>query len=160
MRWAALATWVLTAGGGFVMLGLWLKHGGMEQRSQPGRRIRPSLIFSHFALAAAGLVVWIVYVASHKRAVAWIGFGLLVPVALLGFTMFALWIQRRRLGNGGSQAGPEGSPVDPSPTASTARTTILPAEQRFPAAVVLGHGLLAVATVVLALLAAAHIGGS
>lgn len=141
MKWAALVTWVLTAGGGFVMLGIWLKNGGPAQRTQPGRRIRPPLIFSHFGLAATGLVVWIVYLADHKKALAWIGFGLLVPVALLGFTMLALWLQRR-------QAAPAGN----------ASLDAEPAEQRFPVPVVVLHGLLAVATAVLALLTAAGVG--
>lgn len=154
MRWAALATWVATAGGGFVMLGLWLKHGGLAQRDAPGPRIRPALIFSHFALAAAGLVVWIVYLAAHKKAIAWVGFGLLVPVALLGFGMVALWLQRRQGAVEGAAptAAPAGSP--PAGAASGGE----PAEQRFPVPIVVGHGLLAVATVVLALLTAAGVG--
>ena len=31
MDWAALITWVLTAAGGFVLLVVWLKNGGMNQ---------------------------------------------------------------------------------------------------------------------------------
>jgi hypothetical protein len=143
MKWAALVTWVLTAGGGFVMLGLWLRHGGLAQRTQPGRRIRPPLIFSHFGLAAAGLVVWIVYLAADKKGLAWTAFGLLVPVALLGFAMLALWLQRRQ--------------AAPTPGAGTGTE---PAEQRFPVPVVVGHGFLAVATAVLVLLTAAGVGGS
>ena len=27
MDWAALISWIVTAGGGFVLLGLWLRHG-------------------------------------------------------------------------------------------------------------------------------------
>jgi hypothetical protein len=141
MKWAALVTWVLTAGGGFVLLGVWLKNGGPAQRDQPGRRIRPSLIFSHFGLAAAGLVVWIVYVAADKDALAWVGFVLLVPVALLGFTMLALWLQRRQ-----------------AATATDGAAGSEPAEQRFPVPIVIGHGLLAVATVVLVLLTAVGVG--
>ena len=37
MEWAALATWVVTAGGGSFLLALWLKHGGMQQSEQPGQ---------------------------------------------------------------------------------------------------------------------------
>ena len=44
MKWVALVTWVITAGGGFALLGLWLKNGGMKQSDQPGRRIRPPLV--------------------------------------------------------------------------------------------------------------------
>jgi ABC-type xylose transport system permease subunit len=137
MEWAALISWIVTAGGGFVLLALWLRHGGMRQR-QPGRQIRPPLILSHFALAATGLVLWIVYVFSDSDALAWVAFAILVLVAVLGWTMFAIWWQRR-------QAGAAAEP---------AATPVLPAEQRFPVAIVTLHGLLALTTVVLVFLAA------
>jgi hypothetical protein len=137
MEWAALISWIVTAGGGFVLLALWLRHGGMRQR-QPDRQIRPPLILSHFALAATGLVLWIIYVFSDSNALAWIAFAILVLVAVLGWTMFAIWWQRR-------QAGAAAAP---------ASTPGLPAEQRFPVAIVTLHGLLAVTTVVLVFLAA------
>src|ERR671924_188109 len=94
MEWAALITWIVTAGGGFVLLATWLKHGGVRQAGEPGRRIRPPIIFSHFVLAAAGLVLWIVYLGTDSEALAWIAFVILAVVALLGFTMFAIWLGR------------------------------------------------------------------
>jgi hypothetical protein len=134
MEWAALISWVVTAGGGFVLLAIWLRHGGMSQRA-PGE-IRPFLILGHFALAATGLVLWIAYVATDSDALAWIAFALLVAVALLGWTMFAIWYQRRNA-----------QPADaPAPA--------VPAEQRFPVPIVALHGVLAVTTVVLVFLAA------
>ncbi|MDX2681903.1 hypothetical protein [Streptomyces soliscabiei] len=54
------------------------------------------MIFGHFALAAIGLVVWIIYVVADKDALAWTAFGLLLPVAPLGFTMLARWIPVHR----------------------------------------------------------------
>jgi hypothetical protein len=143
MKWAALIAWVVTAGGGFVLLAIWLSRGGMQQ-AEGGNRIRPPLIMSHFLLAATGLVLWIIYVATDKDALAWIAFAVLLVVALLGFTMFAIWLRRRQ---GRAAAGEAVS-------AST------PAEQHFPVAVVGLHGLLAATTLVLVLLAAAEVGGS
>jgi hypothetical protein len=108
MKWVALVTWVLTAGGGFAMLGLWLKNGGMRQGGEPGDRIRPARILSHFALAAIGLVLWIVYVAADKDALAWVAFALLAVVALLGFSMRFIWMRQcsqTNLGAGGAQGG-------------------------------------------------------
>lgn len=142
MEWAALITWVITAGGGFVLLSIWLARGGMQQGAQGGSRIRPPLILSHFLLAATGLVLWIVYVASDNDTLAWIAFAILVVVALLGWTMFAIWYRRRQ----GQEAVAEG----------VAQSQ--PAEQHFPVSVVALHGLLAVTTVVLVLLAAAGVG--
>lgn len=145
MEWVALITWVLTAGGGFVMLGLWLKNGGMRQSELPGSRIRPARIFSHFGLAAAGLVVWIIYVASDSDALAWVAFVLLAIVAALGFSMLAIWLRQR-----------SHEPVATGGAGSVDR----PAERHFPNAVVAGHGVLAAATLVLVLLVAAGVGGS
>ena len=137
MSVAALITWVLTAGGGFVLLVLWLKNGGMAQREKG--RIRPAIILTHFALAAAGLVLWIIYVANDSTTVAWVAFGLLVVVALIGFTMLGIWLSQRH-----------GAATAPAPAA----------EQRFPVAIVGLHGLLAATTLVLVFLAAAGVGGS
>lgn len=138
MEWAALISWIVTAGGGFVLLGLWLRHGGMRQR-EPGRRIRPPLILSHFGLAAGGLVLWIVYLVNDSDALAWIAFAILVAVALLGWTMFAIWWRRRQAGS------------------APASTPGVPAEQHFPVSIVTLHGLLAVTTVVLVFLAALEV---
>src|SRR5438067_9790074 len=74
MKWAALITWVLTAGGGFVLLSIWLMRGGMRQQQEAGNRIRPPLILSHFLLAAGGLVVWVIYLINDKDALAWVAF--------------------------------------------------------------------------------------
>ena len=98
MDWAALITWVLTAGGGFVLFAIWLKNGGMAQQERG--RIRPALILSHFALAATGLVLWIVYVASDSKGIAWVAFVLLLAVAAIGFTMLGIWLGHGQLGHG------------------------------------------------------------
>jgi hypothetical protein len=144
MKWAALVTWIITAGGGFVLLSIWFARGGMRQEGDGGNRIRPPLILSHFLLAAAGLVIWIIYLAADKDWLAWVAFGVLVVVALLGWTMFFIWLQRRQA----RATAVEGSVVG------------APAEQHFPVPIVALHGALAVTTVVLVLLAAAKVGGS
>jgi manganese efflux pump family protein len=139
MEWAALISWIITAGGGFVLLAIWLSRGGMRQRE--GRQIRPVLILTHFGLAALGLVLWIVYVVNDSDTLAWIAFGLLLVVALLGWTMFAIWWQRRQAG----------ATTAPQAEAGT------PAEQHFPVPIVALHGLLAVTTLVLVLLSALEV---
>jgi hypothetical protein len=142
---AALITWILTALGGFFLLATWIRNGGHRQPSTS--RFPPPLIFGHFALAAAGLIVWIIYVVNDSQALAWIAFILLVPVALLGFTMFARWLPTYR--QQGTLTG-----------AAQTATATAPAERNFPVAVVAGHGALAVITVVLVLLTALGVGGS
>ena len=141
MEWAALIAWVVTAAGGFVLLAIWLSRGGMQQGREPGSRIRPPLILGHFLLAATGLVIWIIYIATGSDALAWMALAILAVVALLGFTMFAIWFQRR-------QRSAVAETVDPG----------TPAEQHFPVPVVAVHGLLAVTTVVLVFLTAIGVG--
>ncbi len=139
MEWAALIAWILTAGGGFLLLAIYLRQGGMNQR-EDGGRIRPPLPLTHLGLAATGLVLWFIYVLTDEGALAWIAFALLVLVAALGFTMFAIWWRRRQA------------------RALAAATEPVPAEQHFPVPLVALHGVAAVTTVVLVLLAAAGVG--
>lgn len=131
----SLIAWIVTAGGGFVLLAIYLGRGGMRQR-EPGR-IRPAQVLSHFLLAATGLVLWIVYYAIDEDVLAWISFVILVVVALIGFSMFALWLRQR--------AAPQ--PIEGRPV-----------EQNFPVAIVYLHGLLAASTLTLVLLTALEIG--
>lgn len=151
MKWAALIVWVITALGGFGLLGIWLQRGGARQADQPGRRIRPPLIFTHLALAASGLIVWIIYLATGTRPLAWIAFAVLLVVASLGFGMFALWLQRRQASTTLTGTGGAGT---------VALDAGVPAGQNFPVPIVLGHGLVAATTLVLVLLAALRVGGS
>lgn len=126
MSIVALIAWVVTALGGFVLLATWVRRGGPKNS-----RFSPVVIFGHFGLAAAGLVVWIIYLVADVDSLAWVAFVLLVPVALLGFAMLVKWLPAYR-----------------------AKTPDGPAERHFPVAVVGAHGVLAVTTVVLVLLAA------
>jgi hypothetical protein len=158
---AALIAWVLTAVGGAVLLGRWVAHGGL--RSTGAGHFPPGLVLGHFALAAAGLVVWIVHLLLGSTLLAWISLALLVVVALLGFGMFRLWVPGYRARTattagssaaGSSGAGSSGAGGEPGAASGVstapARET---AEAHLPPAVVAAHGVLAVATVVLVLLA-------
>ncbi len=105
MEWAALISWIVTAGGGFVLLAVWLSRGGMQQQRDAGNRIKPPLILSHFLLAGGGLVVWVIYVVTDSDALAWIALAVLGVVAALGFTMFAIWLRQRRARRSASRNG-------------------------------------------------------
>jgi hypothetical protein len=135
---AALITWLVTAAGGFALLATWIAKGGTRQPRTS--HLPPPVVFGHFLLAVVGLVVWIVYLIVDNDALAWVAFVLLVPVALLGFTMLARWIPVYRAG---AAAGEQRA-----------------AEAHFPIAVVGGHGVFAVVTVVLVLLTALGVGAS
>ena len=133
---AALVTWLVTAVIGFTMLGMWVARGGLRavgDRAAATSRFAPGLVFGHFLLAAAGLVVWIVYLVADAEALAWLAFGLLVVVAILGDVLFVRWYKGRGLGM---------------------------VESGLPKALVYTHGLFAVTTVILVLLTALGVGGS
>ncbi|MGW0480362.1 hypothetical protein [Nonomuraea sp. NPDC003214] len=128
MSTTALVTWVVTALGGFFMLGRWLSR----RRGDASGRFPVPVVSGHFLLAAAGLVVWIAYLVTGATALAWAALVILVPVALLGFVLLARWIPAR------GTAAPEAA---------------------IPVAVVVAHGVFAVATLVLVLLTAVAAAG-
>lgn len=138
MSIAALILWLITAGGGFYLLARWVARGGARQVGVT--RLSPPLIFGHFVLAALGLLVWIAYLVLDNDTLAWVALGVLVAVALLGFTMFIRWI-----------------PVYRSRAEVIER---VPAERSFPIPVVLAHGALAATTVIVVLLVNLGVGGS
>jgi hypothetical protein len=154
MAVAALVTWLVTALGGLVLAAAWVARGGMRTarasttvgaaRTAAGAaglpvsaptRLQPPLVLAHVGLAVAGLAVWIAYLVTDDHRLAWTALVLLVPVAVLGFTMLARWVQagdhRRDAARGAAR--PEGA---------------------FPLPVVVGHGIFAVTTVALVLLTA------
>jgi hypothetical protein len=146
MAVAALVTWILTAAGGLFMLSIWISKGGPTERRND-TMLAPPVIFGHFGLASLGLVVWIIFVVTGTQALAWVAFALLVPVALLGFIMLTRWLPVYR----GAKVAPAGASAGASAGAPAAAD---PPERHFPVAGVAGHGVLAVVTVVLVLLAA------
>ena len=143
MAIAALVAWVVTALGGFVMLARWISSGGLRQQHDGTTRFPAGMVFGHFGLAAAGLVLWIAYLLLHISQLAWAAVVVLLPVALLGFALFARWTGARR-----------GSTVDATFGGPATGAGARPAEQALPVPVVAAHGVFAVATVVLVLLAA------
>jgi manganese efflux pump family protein len=144
MRIAALATWLLAALMGGYLLATWIAHGGLRHRiGERQSRFAPQLILGHGGLAATGLAVWIAYLFLATSALAWAALGDLVLVAVLGATMFGLWLRTRGARSGGRHiSGPRHA-----------------AEDHFPPPAVLGHGLFAVATVALVLVTAVQSAG-
>jgi manganese efflux pump family protein len=158
MAVAALVTWILTAAGGLFMLSIWISKGGPTERRND-TALAPPVIFGHFGLAALGLVLWIIFVVTGTQALAWVAFALLVPVALLGFIMLTRWLPvyrgARTAPAAASASDTAGASAAASPGASAgAPAAADPPERHFPVVGVAGHGVLAVVTVVLVLLAA------
>jgi hypothetical protein len=134
LKWAAAITWFITIDGGLVLLGFWLRAGGLRRAQRRGPRIGPELIAVHLSLAATAFTLWIIYLIRGGLAYAVVALCLLAPVATIGFTMFGIWLVHRV-----AVAAPATDP----PTRSR------PIDQRLPITVIVLHGFFAAATVVL-----------
>ena len=170
---ATLAAWLLTVGIGGYMLGRFVAGGGLRRQRAAGDRVGPAVVLSHFGLAVGGLLVWAAYLVSSWLPLAWLGVGLLLPVVGFGMATLIAWT------SGGSRSAPRPSPAAPgtSPAAAPSPGGVLVAEVRSQApagqaaaaaaapagrrpsrwlTVILpiGHGLVAMATILLALLTA------
>ena len=140
MSIAALIAWVITAGIGSFMLARWLSHGGLRGGAA-ATHFPPARVFTHFGLAAAGLIIWIVYLIIDRPLLAWIAFADLVLVALVGGVLVARWTKDGRARSAGADAS-EGDL----------------AEQHIPRTPVVLHGVFAVSTLMLVLFSALGIG--
>ena len=137
MSVAALSTWMATILAGLILLVIWIIEYDNEFQSAARTRLPVPVISAHALLGASGLELWISYLLLDDERLAWAAAAALGAVALLGLTMAARWIRVYR--------------TVPAPGPSLTRTTAAPAERNFPLPVVVGHGVLAVTTLVLVL---------
>ena len=143
MGFATVITWFATVLMGLFMLAVWLIENDVSSHGVARSRLPVPIIFTHLGLAATGLSVWVAFLIFNRKSLAWTAVGILVAIAVLGATMFLRWI-----------------PVYRGPVRSAALSqapgglVAVPAEGNFPVVVVTAHGLLAVSTLVLALLTA------
>lgn len=143
MAFATVITWSVTALLGLYMLAVWLIENDITSRGTIPSRLPVPVIFAHLLLAVSGLTVWVAFLLLHRKTLAWTAVGIIVALAVLGATMFARWIPVYR--EPSRSAPPPRFPGDQPAT---------PPEGNFPVAVVTAHGLLAVSTLVLAVLTA------
>jgi hypothetical protein len=160
---AALIAWLVTAGSGAYVLGSWLSGGG-SLRHRAGAADStgspPSVVIGHFGLALTGLVLWAIYLAVGWAPLAWAAVSILLPVAGLGMAALTVGLPGRAspaTAAGMGAAAMAGSGGTPAP--GSGRTAVLSVRSpsvraQLSPLVVFGHGLLAVTTMLLVLLAA------
>jgi hypothetical protein len=107
------------------------------------------ILLAHFAVAVAGLGIWIAFVVTDTAALAWAAVGLILPAAGLGMAGLAAALPGASPG-----AWPPGTPPPGTPPASAWPTSAPPPSTRMPVAAVAVHGLLATATILAVVLAA------
>ena len=176
----ALITWIITALGGLYLLAIWLIEYDPDFQRAAATRLPIPVVSSHVLLAVGGLIVWIMYLVTDKHIFEWATIAILAFVATFGLTMAVRWIGVYRAGPvtppAALMTGPaaaRGGPRDvwtPSEAwtaadlrgqSSRARElTAVPPERHFPVSVVIGHGIFALATIVLVLLTILGVGGS
>jgi hypothetical protein len=166
MAVAALFAWLLTAGLGLYMFAIWLieDDGSIDGKSY--RRLRAPVVFGHAGLAVIGLVVWLISIYVHMNSLSWITLLILVLVATLGVFMFTRWIPVHRMYSGPQglsareaagmaqgRPGPGGTRLYAADERLIHELEPMPPERNFPLPVVLLHGVLAVTTVTLVVIA-------
>ena len=143
---AALISWFVTAFVGLYLVAVWLIENDVSQQGTVRSRLPGPVILGHILLALTGLVTWVVHLLFGSASWGWAALGILGGIAVLGLTMFTRWI-----------------PVHVAFVAaeSTRGSTAefdFPAERAFPLSVVIIHGVLAVTTVTLVVLAMLGVG--
>ena len=133
MDFIAAALWLSTAVVGSYMLSRTVS-GSRNASGATVSDLPVLLTFMHPALAVTGLAIFGAYMATYEASFAWIAFGFLVVVSVLGELLFTKWLKGRK------------------PTSSPVRR--FTAEQTIPVEVVALHGLLAGSTILLVFLVA------
>jgi hypothetical protein len=128
---AALVAWILaTAAGGYLLVE-WLSPEGLRRQATKVTRYPAALVLGHSLIATVGLVAWALFLVTARPMYAWGAFATLLVVVPMGFVLLTRWLVSR---DGGRHARDR--------------------DHRFPAAAVVAHGAVAVATFVLVFLTA------
>jgi hypothetical protein len=146
MSTVALYTWMVTILFGLLLLVIWIIEYDRDFQSAAATRLPVPVIFAHALLGMGGLVLWIGYLLVDQQRLAWATVVTLGTVVCLGLIMAARWIRVYR--------------AIANPSQAMDKRITIPPERHFPLPVVVTHGVLAVATVVLVLVTTLGIGGS
>jgi hypothetical protein len=98
MSLAALFTWLITAGGGLLLLTIGLIEYDREFQSAAATRLPVPVITAHALLAVAGLVAWAGYLITDAFRLAW---AVAVTLAVVAILSASPW----RLAGSGCTAG-------------------------------------------------------
>ena len=129
LQFAALGAWLATATAGAYLLAGWL-GAARGRRSRP-----PSVLIGHASLAITGLGIWTAFLVTNLPELAWFAVGAILVVAGLGMATLVTGLPDPQAA-GGTPAG---------------RPTV-------QVLVIVGHGMLATAAILLVLLAAVGAG--
>ena len=147
MAFAALICWFATAFVGLYLVAVWLIENDVNQEGNVASRLPGPVILTHVLLALTGFVFWVIHLIFGSPVWGWAALAALGGIALLGATMFTRWIPVHAAFVT-AESGPAGMSAEFD----------YPAERAFPVTVVTIHGVLAVTTLILVLLAMLGVG--
>lgn len=107
-----LISWLLTAGIGAYMLGTWIASGGVGKQRASREGLSPSVVLGHASLATTGLALWAAYTLTRWAPLAWSAVLVLMPAIGLGLSTVTLLTpfpapdSAGRAGAGGQLAAP------------------------------------------------------
>jgi hypothetical protein len=179
---AALVSWLVTEALGAYMLRSWFASGGMRRRRGGTGGVSLPVMLGHAGLAFTGFVCWVTFVATAAVPAAFLAIGFLGPGIGFGISTVTVWTpfpaDRPDAAEWSDAAPADPPPQNPSPTEKTLHATLADetltsmlvddmlarltesAEPRprgrlnFRPLIPAAHGVLAVATFLLATLAA------
>ena len=160
---AAGISWLLTAGIGVYMLRTWVTRGGLRAQRATGVGVPPAVVFGHAGAALAGLVVWVSYAAAGWVPLAWLGLVFIAAAIALGICTVTLWTPYP-IAVPETAAPPPAAREDPGAVTVTDEMIARLLADPFPVrrrprlrlepVIPVGHGFAALATFMLAMLAA------
>ena len=91
MAVAAMIAWVLTASIGAFMLRTWVTRGGLRRQRATGVGVPPAVVFGHASAALTGLLIWLGFVRTRSDLLAWLGVAVVAGAIALGVCTVTLW---------------------------------------------------------------------
>ena len=88
---ATLVSWLLAETLGAYMLTSWIGNGGARAEASAAGGVPRSVIFGHAGLAFTGLIFWIGFVVTGQPVLSWISVAFLAPAVGLGISTVTLW---------------------------------------------------------------------
>jgi hypothetical protein len=88
---ATLVSWIATEGLGAYMLRSWFASGGMRRRHRDPGGVSLPVMLGHAGLAFTGFVCWLIFVATAAPPAAWLAIGFLGPGIGFGISTVTVW---------------------------------------------------------------------
>ena len=100
-----LISWLLTASIGAYMLSRWIGDGGVRKQPADRDALSPGVVLGHASLALTGLALWTAYTITRWAPLAWSAVLILMPAIGLGLSTVTLLTPYPTPGGAGRPGG-------------------------------------------------------